>query len=144
MAAMEPEVTVGYCRFITISTDSVLASREWRQRLGAHWPFLSDERRVVQQDLAIVEYTDPQHNPMIPHTILLAPGLIIYKIYNGYWYWGRPTPEELHQDFRAISRKCRPDWDLSVPGLHERWEHGDRSVFFPYDPQGSEPGSLAE
>src|SRR4051794_38927779 len=109
MAALEPEVSVGYCRFITISTDSVLESQEWRQRLEAHWPFLSDERRVVQRDLEIVEYTDPAHNPMLPHTILLEPGLVVYKIYNGYWYWGRPTPEELRQDFRAISQKCRPD-----------------------------------
>ncbi len=132
MAAMEAELEVGYCRFITLSTDPVLASKEWRQRLGAHWPFLSDEERIVQQDLDIVEYTDPEHDPMIPHTILLEPGRVVYKIYRGYWYWGRPTPEEIRQDFRAISEKCRPDWDLSARGLREAWENGDRSRFFPY------------
>ena len=31
------------------------------------------------------------HNPMIPHVIVLEPGLVIYKIYNGYWFFGRPT-----------------------------------------------------
>jgi peroxiredoxin len=50
MAGMEAELKVGYCSFITISTDSVLASKEWQQRLGAHWPFLSDEKRLVQQE----------------------------------------------------------------------------------------------
>jgi hypothetical protein len=25
------------------------------------------------------------NNPMIPHVIVLEPGLVIYKIYNGYW-----------------------------------------------------------
>lgn len=76
---------------------------EWRTRLGAHWPFLCDEERIIQQEFDIQEYTDPKHDPMIPHTIILEPGLKIYKIYNGYWYWGRPTPEEIRQDFRSIS-----------------------------------------
>ncbi len=48
MAAMQEEIEVGYSRVTTISMDGVLASAEWRQRLGAHWPFVSDERRVVQ------------------------------------------------------------------------------------------------
>lgn len=132
MAAMQEEIVIGYCRLVTLSTDSVLASKEWRQRLGAHWPFLSDSARTVQRDLEIVEYTDPEHNPMVPHTIFLKPGLIVHRIYNGYWYWGRPTPEELRQNFRELTRECRPDWDLSAPGLRERWDSGDRESFFPY------------
>jgi hypothetical protein len=47
-------------------------------------------REEGQQDLAIQECADPDNNPMIPHTLVLAPGLVIYKIYNGYWFWGRP------------------------------------------------------
>ena len=132
MAAMQTEIEVGYCRLITISTDTVLESKEWRTRLGAHWPFLSDEERTVQQDLDIKEYTDPKHDPMIPYTILLEPGLVVYKVYNGYWYWGRPTPEEIRQDFRAISRKHRPDWDLTDPEIKHKWEQGDKSAFYPY------------
>jgi hypothetical protein len=86
----------------------------------------------VQQDLDIQEYTDPHHNPMIPHTLVLKPGLEIFKIYNGYWYWGRPSVEELRADLRELRRGIAPDWDLSVPGLREAWERGDRSTFFPY------------
>ena len=52
---------------------------------------LSDPERMIQKDLDIAEYTDPIHNPMIPHTIVLEPGLIVFKVYNGYWYFGRPT-----------------------------------------------------
>jgi peroxiredoxin len=133
MAALQAELKVGYCRFITLSTDSVLESKEWRDRLGAHWPFLSDQERTVQQDLEIKEYTDPKHNPMIPHTVLLEPGLVVYRVYNGYWYWGRPTPEEIRQDFRSISQKCRPDWDLSDPKTRQRWEAGKKDLFFPYE-----------
>ncbi len=132
MTALHPEIVVGYSRLVTISTDSILASYEWRHRLGAHWPFLSDEQRIVQRDLDIAEYTDPEHNPMIPHTIFLEPGLKIFSIYNGYWYWGRPTPEELRQTFRAISKKIRPDWDLADPAVRDRWNRGDTKSFFPY------------
>ena len=80
---------------------------------------------------AIQEYTDPHHNPMIPHTFVLEPGLVIYKIYNGYWFWGRPSTEELRNDLREVTRKIRPDWDLSTPGLRENWE-GDKTLLFPY------------
>lgn len=132
MAAMQAEIKVGYSRLVTISTASLLESMEWRTRLGAHWPFLSDEKRIIQQELEIQEYTDPLHNPMIPHTILLEPGLKVFKVYNGYWYWGRPTPEELRQDFRAISMQCRPDWDLTDPTVKEKWEKGEKSFFYPY------------
>jgi peroxiredoxin len=129
MAEMEPELRVGYCGFITISTDTVLASKEWQHRLGANWPFLSDEKRLIQSDLDIQEYTDPDHNPMIPHTILLEPSLVVYKIYMGYWYWGRPTPEEIRQGFRYLTMKCRPDWDPSDPDLREAWKRGDKKRF---------------
>jgi peroxiredoxin len=132
MVDMEPEVDLGYCRFITLSTDPVITSKEWRAALGAHWTFLSDEERTVQSDLDIAEYTDPTHNVMVPHTVMLEPGLVVHKVYVGYWYWGRPTPEEVRQDFRAMSMKQHPDWDITEPGLRERWERGDRHSFFPY------------
>jgi hypothetical protein len=48
----------------------------------------------VQKDLDIAEYTDPLHNPMIPHTIVLEPGLVVYTIYMAYWFFGRPTVED--------------------------------------------------
>jgi peroxiredoxin len=78
------EIEVGYCRLVTISTDNIIETNEYRSEVGAHWPFLSDARRIVQKDLDIAEYTDPRHNPMILHVIVLEPGLVIYKIYNGY------------------------------------------------------------
>jgi len=68
------EMEVAYCRLVTISTDSLSETNEYRTGVGAHWPFLSDAGRIVQKDLDIAEYTDPVHNPMIPHTIILEPG----------------------------------------------------------------------
>jgi peroxiredoxin len=130
---MEDEIAVSYSHVVTISsTDSLMGLREWKTALGAHWTFLRDEHREVQRDLDIQEYTDPHHDPMIPHTIMLEPGLKVFRIYNGYWFWGRPTPEELRQDFREITRRCRPDWDLATPGLRERWEAKQKREFYPY------------
>ncbi|HEY6385478.1 MAG TPA: hypothetical protein VIX91_07335 [Candidatus Acidoferrum sp.] len=56
---------------------------------------------------------------MIPHTLVLKPGLGIYSIYNGYWFWGRPSVVDLRHDLRAVTSEIRPDWDLSTPGLRE-------------------------
>jgi hypothetical protein len=61
----------------------------------------------------IQEYTDPEHNPMIPHTLVLKPGLIVHRIYKGYWFWGRPSLVDLWHDLRIISSEIWPDWDLT-------------------------------
>ena len=124
-----PDFKAAYTRIVVISTDNQLEINEFRDSLGAEFPFLSDPGRKIQKDLDIQEYTDPVHDPMIPHTFVLEPGLIISRIYNCYWYWGRPTISELHIDLRAVFRKVRPDFDLSAPGLREAWERGDRDRF---------------
>jgi peroxiredoxin len=126
------EMEVGYCQLVTITTDNIIQTNEYRSGVGAHWPFLSDSRRIIQKDLDIVEYTDPTHNPMIPHVIVLEPGLVIHKVYNGYWYFGRPTIEELRRDLRTVSQKCRPDWDITTPELRAAWEQGRKERFHPY------------
>jgi peroxiredoxin len=82
------EMQVGYCRLVTISTDNLLETNEFRTAVGGGWTFLSDPGRRVQKDLDIAEYTDPDHNPMIPHTVVLEPGLRVYRIYNGSGFSG--------------------------------------------------------
>ena len=126
------QMQVGYCRLVTLSTDNLLETNEFRPGIGADWTFLSDPARKVQKDLDIAEYTDPHHNPMIPHTLVLAPGLRIHKIYNGYWFFGRPTVEELRLDLRAVLERCRPDWDISSAGQRAAWASGDKAHFYPY------------
>ena len=132
LVQLHRELEVGYCRLVTISTDNITATNEYRKGLDAHWPFLSDDGRNVQKDLDIAEYTDSLHNPMIPHTIVLEPGLIVYKIYMGYWFFGRPTMEELRQDMRAVLMKCRPDWDITKPEFKAAWSQERKEMFYPY------------
>ncbi len=132
LLALHRELEVGYCELVTISTDNLLETNEFRSGVAAHWPFLSDPARKIQKDLDIAEYTDPTHNPMIPHTLVLEPGLVVFKIYVGYWFFGRPTTEELRLDLRAVLQRCRPDWDITRPELRAAWQRGERAQFYPY------------
>ncbi len=67
------QLDVGFVRLVTITTDNLILSNDLRLGVGAHWPFLHDTKRIVQQDLNIAEYTDPYNNPMIPHTFVPCP-----------------------------------------------------------------------
>ena len=129
LAANYPKIRVAYTQIVTISTDNILKTNEFRDSVGAQWTFLSDAGRKIHKDLDIQEYTDPYYDPMIPYTLVLKPGLVIHRIYNGYWFWGRPSFYDLWLDLRAASSEIRPDWDLSTPGLREAWNAGDYSSF---------------
>ena len=91
LAAFQSKVAVAYTQMATISTDDHHTLQEFRGSVGAQWTFLSDPGQTIQKDLDIQEYTDSEHDPMIPHTLVLKPGLVIHSIYNGYWFWGRPS-----------------------------------------------------
>jgi peroxiredoxin len=133
LAAHHPKLVVGYTKIATISTDEHHTSQEFRTSVGAQWPFLEDPGRIVQRDLDIQEYTDPDNDPMIPHTLVLKPGLVVHRIYNGYWFWGRPSFYDLWRDLRVVMSEVRPDWDLAAPGLREAWDAGDHSPFHGWD-----------
>ena len=133
LAAFYPKIAVAYTKIATISTDVHHTSQEFRASVGAQWPFLEDPGRIVQRDLDIAEYTDPENDPMIPHTLVLKPGLVIHRIYNGYWFWGRPSITDLWHDLRDVFAEVRADWDLAEPGLREAWDSGDYSPFHGWD-----------
>jgi peroxiredoxin len=84
------KIAVAYTQIVTISTDSIVETNEFRDSVGAQWAFLLDAGRKVQNDLDVREYTDPRHDPVIPHTFVLKPGLVVYSIYNGCWFWDGP------------------------------------------------------
>jgi peroxiredoxin len=132
LVAFYPKIVVGYTQIVTIMPDPLPRVQDFREGTGAQWTFLADEEGVVRQTLDIAEYTDPDHNAQIPYTLVLAPGLQIFRIYNGYWFWGRPTTQELWRDLRDLGERIQPDWDLSLPGLREAWQAGDRTQFYPY------------
>lgn len=113
---------VAFTGLVTIAANDVHDLHSFRIAVGAQWPFLSDADRLVQRTLDIKEYTDPVHDPLVPHTIILAPGLVIDKIYVGYWFWGRPSIYDLWADLRDLSKRIRADFDPTLPEVRAAWE----------------------
>lgn len=135
LVRFHPQLVVGYTQLVTITTDDWHTTNNYRQQTAAHWPFLYDEERLVQKTLDIKEYTDPSHDVMIPHTIVLGRDLEVYKVYNGYYYWGRPSTAELHADLRELTKRTQRDWDITEPELKQKWNSGDKDDFYPYGEQ---------
>jgi len=40
--------------------------------------------------------------------------------------------DELRQDLRTVTKKCRPDWDITTPELKIAWEQSQKERFYPY------------
>ena len=115
---MQDELAVNYCQLAVVSTDAPEVTAAFRAGLGATFTFLSDHARRAINELDIVEQTAPgfEHGLVaVPYTFSLHPDLTIHRIYNGWWFVGRPTLEELRQDLRAIMQKCRPDYEYAPP-----------------------------
>jgi hypothetical protein len=64
-------------------------------------------------------------------------------MYNGYWFWGRPSTVDLWHDLRAVMRETRPDWDLSARGLRDARDAGDYSPFHGWDRRAAEISARA-
>lgn len=107
----DKELAVSYCKIVAISVDPPEQNAALRAGLGANFPILSDADHTSQALLGLHDPTAPERRPELPADFVLYPDLTIYKIYNGYWYVGRATPEDLRQDFRELSRRIRKDWD---------------------------------
>ena len=114
LVRLQDEFEVAYAAIVVVSTDPPETQSAFRAGLGARFTFLSDAERAWIHRLGLVEATDTVHLPYRPTAFMLAPDLSIHTTYNGYWYWGRATAEEIRQDMRAISRSVRGDWDLGA------------------------------
>jgi hypothetical protein len=58
----------------------------------------------------------------VPHTLILSPGLRIEKVYVGYWFWGRPSPEQLWLDLQELTMRQKEDYDPTLPEVRAKWE----------------------
>jgi peroxiredoxin/cold shock CspA family protein len=103
LVEFQRELAVNYSSLVAVSTDSPLVQAAFRAGLGAQWTFLSDEQRVVIKQLNILDETEGEYAYRSqPYTFVLRPDLHIHAIYNGWFFVGRPTTEELRRDLRAI------------------------------------------
>jgi peroxiredoxin len=112
LCRLQDEAEVAYTRIVVVSVDPPEVQSAFRAGLGARFPFLSDTERRWLPQLGLLEATDTLHHPYRPAGFTLFPDLTIHRAYNGYWYWGRATLEEIRRDMREISRRVRDDWEL--------------------------------
>ena len=120
--------SVGFTQLVSILPNSLHDTFRLKISTGAKWTFLADEELVVRSTLGIDEYTDEHHDyAVVPHTLLLAPGLVIDRVYVGYWFWGRPSPEQLWADAGDLLRRIKPDFDPTLPEARAAWDQ-ERAV----------------
>jgi peroxiredoxin len=110
LIALQEELEVAYARIVSVSIDAPLVASAFRAGLGARWTFLCDPEREWQERLGLRETTDTVYRPYLPTVLTLLPDLRVHRRYDGYWYLGRPTSEELRRDLREISAEVRRDW----------------------------------
>jgi cold shock CspA family protein/peroxiredoxin len=110
LVQFQDELAVNYGRLATVSADPPLINVAFAAGLGARWPFLSDEPRAVIKQLGILDETEGEYAYRAqPYTFVLRPDLRIHTLYNGWWFVGRPTVEELRHDLRAVM-EARADY----------------------------------
>jgi peroxiredoxin len=119
---------VAFTQLVTVLPNDLHDTNKMRIATGAFWPYLSDGDLEVQRSLEIEEYTDTHHAATVPHARVLAPGLVIEKVYVGYWYWGRPSPYQLWEDLQGVFQRIKPDFDPTVPEIREEWLAARREV----------------
>jgi peroxiredoxin len=115
--------SVAFTELVTIMPNNQHDVYKLKISTGARWTFLSDEGLEVQRHFDINEYTDTHHDHAgVPHTLILAPGLVIDKVYVGYWFWGRPSNEQLWADLGDLHRRIKADFDPTTPSARAAWE----------------------
>lgn len=133
LVQFQNELAVNYCVLVTVSVDPPLVQAAFRAGLGAQWSFLADEKREIIKQINILDETEGEYAYRAqPYTFVLQPNLTIHKIYNGWFFVGRPTLEELRLDLRAIM-ETRSDYryeaydtpevrQIRIP--QQEWMHG--------------------
>jgi peroxiredoxin len=114
--------SVGFTQLVTVLPNDLHDVYKLKISTGAHWTYLADAELVIQKALDIREYTDPIHDANVPHTLLLAPGLEIDKVYVGYWFWGRPSPYRLWDDLGDLFMRTKPDFDPTTKAAKAAWD----------------------
>jgi len=111
LVALQDELQRETARLAAVTVDQPYVNGAFRAGLGASFPFLSDERREVAEELDLLELTDAKHRPYLPFTFVLDSLLRIHGVWCGFWTIGNPTPEELRQTLRRIISREQPTFE---------------------------------
>lgn len=111
LVAFQDELEVAYTNVVSVSVDAPVVSSAFRAGLGARWTFLCDTERTYLDALDLREVTDTVNHPYLPTVAVLRPDLSVAASWDGYWFWGRPSLEELRGALRAVTRELRADFE---------------------------------
>ena len=115
--------SVAFTELVTIMPNTQHDVFRLKASTGARWTFLADTDLEARSHFEIDEYTDTHHDyAIVPHTLILSPGLVIEKVYVGYWFWGRPSNDQLWADLGDLHRRIKPDFDPTTPSARAAWE----------------------
>jgi peroxiredoxin len=112
---------VGFTRLVTVLPNNQHETYKLKISTPADWTYLCDEDLDVQRTFEIDEYTDPHHRATVPHTLVLAPGLVIDKAYVGYWFFGRPSAYQLWGDLQDLFGRIKEDFDPTLETVRAAW-----------------------
>ena len=103
LVQFQNELKVNFCKLVTVSVDEPMVSAAFRAGLGADWTFFADTERTVIKELNILDETEGEYAyRALPFTYVLKPDLKVHKVYNGWYFVGRPTVEDLRKDLKSI------------------------------------------
>src|SRR5437588_12574025 len=103
LVEFQRELAVNYGKLVAVSADPPFVQSAFRAGLGAQWTFLSDDQRAVIRQINILDETEGEYAYRAqPYTFVLRADLRIFKIYNGWYFVGRPTNEESRHDLRPL------------------------------------------
>ena len=134
---------MAYTQIATISTDVHHTSQEFRASVGAQWPFLEDPERIVQKDLDIQEYTDPENDPMIPHTLVLKPGARHSQHLQRLLVLGAPVDHGPLARPAGSRPRDPPRLGPERTGTPDAWDKGDPSAFHGWNTRATQAPSAA-
>jgi len=113
LTSFQEELQVNYARLLSVGVDPPAVQAAFRAGLGADWPFLSDEDRSLTRRLGLLDTTEGEHAYRSrPYAFVLGPEGTVHTTYDGWYFVGRPTLDELRRDLRAIlSHRSSYDYD---------------------------------
>ena len=112
---LQDDLEVAYARIVSVSVDAPRGERRVPRR--PRRPLDVPLRRVARGAGAARPARDDRHAqpPVRAVRLRVRPDLTVHARYDGYWYLGRPTLDELRLDLRAVAREVRPDWNAPTP-----------------------------
>ena len=128
MLRLQEWLPVAFTSMVTVLPNVLHDVHKLRISTGAWWPYLADAELELQKALDIAEYTDPHHAATVPHTVVLDAGLKVDKVYVGYWYWGRPSADDLWRDLRDLMARTKADFDPTTAEARAAWEAAQPKV----------------